>query len=105
MIRRPPISTLFPYTTLFRSGQVSTQGNCSGLLNRPAGYRGNIGQHLFPPLDDLVGDRIVKRVRHFSTEHRLYEMSVSLYFHSETVDHQKMEAFNRLLARIGRATR
>jgi len=27
MIRRPPRSTLFPYTTLFRSG-VSTDGRC-----------------------------------------------------------------------------
>src|SRR5206468_11031538 len=26
MIRRPPRSTLFPYTTLFRSGQRDTQG-------------------------------------------------------------------------------
>src|SRR5947209_11178170 len=25
MIRRPPRSTLFPYTTLFRSGSVSTE--------------------------------------------------------------------------------
>ena len=24
MIRRPPISTLFPYTTLFRSGKISS---------------------------------------------------------------------------------
>src|SRR4051794_41369056 len=29
MIRRPPRSTLFPYTTLFRSGQV---GSLQGLL-------------------------------------------------------------------------
>src|SRR2546430_6190395 len=27
MIRRPPRSTLFPYTTLFRSGQLKTQNN------------------------------------------------------------------------------
>src|SRR3712207_7507609 len=32
MIRRPPRSTLFPYTTLFRSSVVGT-----GMLNRP-GY-------------------------------------------------------------------
>src|SRR5256886_13131903 len=29
MIRRPPRSTLFPYTTLFRSYVI--QGNCSGV--------------------------------------------------------------------------
>src|ERR1017187_10893002 len=28
MIRRPPRSTLFPYTTLFRSGYHSLTGNC-----------------------------------------------------------------------------
>src|SRR5260221_2108633 len=29
MIRRPPRSTLFPYTTLFRSDRKSTRLNCS----------------------------------------------------------------------------
>src|SRR5438445_3802019 len=30
MIRRPPRSTLFPYTTLFRSGQASGGGRAPG---------------------------------------------------------------------------
>src|ERR1039458_361112 len=30
MIRRPPRSTLFPYTTLFRSGQARTRGGAAG---------------------------------------------------------------------------
>src|SRR3989442_9775412 len=30
MIRRPPRSTLFPYTTLFRSGKVRRQGGGDG---------------------------------------------------------------------------
>src|SRR2546430_9710882 len=30
MIRRPPRSTLFPYTTLFRSWQTAPNGNWSG---------------------------------------------------------------------------
>src|SRR3712207_8852424 len=34
MIRRPPRSTLFPYTTLFRSGGESSVG---GLVGPPAG--------------------------------------------------------------------
>src|SRR5260370_23472668 len=33
MIRRPPRSTLFPYTTLFRSGQVRGRGRCTHALN------------------------------------------------------------------------
>src|SRR2546429_3990555 len=31
MIRRPPRSTLFPYTTLFRSGMVMTWCRCRGI--------------------------------------------------------------------------
>src|SRR6266478_9220102 len=42
MIRRPPRSTLFPYTTLFRSGsrgrqRIGNRGN--GLLRRPIWIR------------------------------------------------------------------
>src|SRR6266496_4953227 len=33
MIRRPPRSTLFPYTTLFRSGRI---GDCATLFERLA---------------------------------------------------------------------
>src|SRR5260370_21290905 len=33
MIRRPPRSTLFPYTTLFRSIETSLQRNCLGQAN------------------------------------------------------------------------
>src|SRR3712207_7343441 len=45
MIRRPPRSTLFPYTTLFRSDQNATQapirlGNTR--LRRAAGNRGGV---------------------------------------------------------------
>src|SRR5258708_15302176 len=36
MIRRPPRSTLFPYTTLFRSKGYSTQGVRHGDRARPA---------------------------------------------------------------------
>src|SRR5258706_11760535 len=32
MIRRPPRSTLFPYTTLFRSGRHVRHARCSGEL-------------------------------------------------------------------------
>src|SRR5438874_7270793 len=37
MIRRPPRSTLFPYTTLFRSPQVDVLGAEAGLLERLRG--------------------------------------------------------------------
>src|SRR5256885_11096347 len=40
MIRRPPRSTLFPYTTLFRSG---------GIAPRPAGRALDAGAHVGQP--------------------------------------------------------
>src|SRR5256885_5774029 len=39
MIRRPPRSTLFPYTTLFRSGSVG-RAACAMILCLPLGARG-----------------------------------------------------------------
>src|SRR5260370_13752258 len=41
MIRRPPRSTLFPYTTLFRSTGCETAGRATGLIDtgeRPDAY-------------------------------------------------------------------
>src|SRR3712207_8450498 len=35
MIRRPPRSTLFPYTTLFRSGQFDLLGDADAVLGDP----------------------------------------------------------------------
>src|SRR2546426_7970286 len=36
MIRRPPRSTLFPYTTLFRSGAILRPGGpCDGIISKP----------------------------------------------------------------------
>src|SRR5438445_12630859 len=45
MIRRPPISTLFPYTTLFRSRIhcVTTSGTCCGLESRLPGTGRGVG--------------------------------------------------------------
>src|SRR2546426_3526965 len=43
MIRRPPRSTLFPYTTLFRSGSALSRPNRAGRLARAALQRGLAG--------------------------------------------------------------
>src|SRR5260370_26768829 len=40
MIRRPPRSTLFPYTTLFRSTRLDTAGAAG---TRPDPWRGRLG--------------------------------------------------------------
>src|SRR2546430_8504767 len=45
MIRRPPRSTLFPYTTLFRSFNVTPIGSSGSAFGRPAkGTFGNLGR-------------------------------------------------------------
>src|SRR2546426_2445492 len=43
MIRRPPRSTLFPYTTLFRSIDLPASGRRSGRTNLARGF-GNAGR-------------------------------------------------------------
>src|SRR2546427_1372912 len=40
MIRRPPRSTLFPYTTLFRSGRRARTGGAGDGVRRPAAGQG-----------------------------------------------------------------
>src|SRR5258708_21308770 len=37
MIRRPPRSTLFPYTTLFRSANVTARARLTGVINLGGG--------------------------------------------------------------------
>src|SRR5256886_16194075 len=46
MIRRPPRSTLFPYTTLFRSPLHGTRVQVTGAVLRPAIYELKEGETL-----------------------------------------------------------
>src|SRR2546430_12594874 len=46
MIRRPPRSTLFPYTTLFRSERASADHDDRGREGRPQHHRGGVVQWL-----------------------------------------------------------
>src|SRR5689334_24581218 len=61
MIRRPPRSTLFPYTTLFRS---QAEAVASGLRRRPARRGGDPGHRR----DDEHHDQLAPRDRR-SEEH------------------------------------
>src|SRR3712207_3786823 len=65
MIRRPPRSTLFPYTTLFRSGRGGQKGR-PGQRRRLAGApgRGTLAKDK-PPILGLIrrGGRVVVRMR------------------------------------------
>src|SRR5438034_3680198 len=46
MIRRPPRSTLFPYTTLFRSGSAYAQGQSQ---NHVPDGKGDRSRNVLPP--------------------------------------------------------
>src|SRR3712207_7939657 len=65
MIRRPPRSTLFPYTTLFRSGHAILASNTSGLsITEIADAVGDdrrgrvVGFHFFWPASDRKSTRL-----------------------------------------------
>src|SRR6266480_4769406 len=61
MIRRPPRSTLFPYTTLFRSGTEVEQVDRSGLpaarTDQPRPRRQGVRPRHRPHLDRPAGQR------------------------------------------------
>src|SRR3712207_7369011 len=58
MIRRPPRSTLFPYTTLFRSGRKLAVGQrLVGCVQRA---RGALLVLLLPRLEDVLADRLAR---------------------------------------------
>src|SRR5256885_13123041 len=68
MIRRPPRSTLFPYTTLFRSGQQQI----------------NLGGVLFPDLERFVPGRGFQDVITVVLQHPSYQTPQrSLVFHDQ----------------------
>src|SRR3712207_8100417 len=52
MIRRPPRSTLFPYTTLFRSRIVPTEHDAVGLRRRKRVARDRVGGGLLRAGDE-----------------------------------------------------
>src|SRR3712207_7829889 len=58
MIRRPPRSTLFPYTTLFRSAQAPAGGSSGGGGNRRPvlGQSPETSPHTHPGTRKLSGD-------------------------------------------------
>src|SRR3712207_8216915 len=64
MIRRPPRSTLFPYTTLFRS---SVCGTVSGAVNPNEAFLGIRGQRLFSALAGVLSSQPLPLCR--SEEH------------------------------------
>src|SRR2546430_17339663 len=81
MIRRPPRSTLFPYTTLFRSQVLTEAGVPRGVVNLVSGDGPGAGaplsQHKDVPVISFTGSTAVGRIiaeacapqfRHYSLE-------------------------------------
>src|SRR2546430_5492781 len=84
MIRRPPRSTLFPYTTLFRSVQGAPRFLLSEALRGEGGVLRNIGlerfmkryneaQELAPR--DIVARAIVSEMHHTQSTHVFLDMT------------------------------
>src|SRR2546425_12257735 len=76
MIRRPPRSTLFPYTTLFRSRRGATRLRSSCRLSFHPGSRGRPARWAAPPTHDRpqldgvrVADDLVGRDQLVAADH------------------------------------
>src|SRR5438034_7279397 len=77
VIRRPPISTLFPYTTLFRSGQ-------RGIHAEPFHAKLNDGIVVGEEHDGHGGPRPTEQVKH-TAQGRSEEHTSELQSHSDLV--------------------
>src|SRR2546430_4088006 len=60
MIRRPPRSTLFPYTTLFRSG-LERRDECSGGRGAPLGALGQSAAENFLDVCGKLAPQLARR--------------------------------------------
>src|SRR6266496_5435421 len=73
MIRRPPRSTLFPYTTLFRSFKFAATGPVLGSISqdRSTGILGSFGARapMVPITVRISSDQIPSQVYHFQAVH------------------------------------
>src|SRR5256885_13618242 len=85
MIRRPPRSTLFPYTTLFRSGMTAARLAVPVLPERACAA---LVEHRRPTLPDVVQHLCVpsrgdQRPMHVVCEERLRQHHVALLVESD----------------------
>src|SRR5436309_10466695 len=71
MIRRPPSSTLFPYTTLFRSFFRRSDDGGATWVTETSGMSGDTTQNFYAPfsVDPGNGDRLLYGATHRSEEH------------------------------------
>src|SRR2546430_12444095 len=66
MIRRPPRSTLFPYTTLFRSVQQQTQGKTPGFDAIGEKYHALSNRFRYTCQEDYSSDQKTSTCRFYS---------------------------------------
>src|SRR5438445_11454812 len=67
LIRRPHISTLFPYTTLFRSRRLRTMCQCTGTF-----FQAESEQELLQSICEILvasGENFANRLQQRSEEH------------------------------------
>src|SRR3712207_8800308 len=73
MIRRPPRSTLFPYTTLFRSGSEpaawATEAECTNLTTTPLGRPLRKGFLLFFIVENELEIRTDRKSTRLNSSH------------------------------------
>src|SRR2546426_7927423 len=68
MIRRPPRSTLFPYTTLFRSSPIATPAHAP-VMGTPASNKASEPPHTVAMDDEPFDSRMSDTMRMRSEEH------------------------------------
>src|SRR2546430_6842829 len=92
MIRRPPRSTLFPYTTLFRSAPAAARAGSSG--SRGAARAGTSGGPRAEFLADQVGKGVedqIGRAHRLNSSHSQISYAVFCLKKKKTQKRQKMQ--------------
>src|SRR5438034_8855095 len=85
MTRRPPRSTLFPYTTLFRSGQQERVELVAGGVDAHRLGRHFVLADRHEPEPEARGDDDVRQRGHGGRAHRSEEHTSELQSHSDLV--------------------
>src|SRR2546430_11732739 len=86
MIRRPPRSTLFPYTTLFRSPSAIVGRECGVITFCRAQCRAEI-----LPMAGVIGLELGERVEH---PHRVLVATARMQDHAEHAERPRVPAFD-----------